>query len=98
MIVDRRTYDIRFGHHNRAVELVKAELAAAQEAGSLDTYRVYVSQFGHFSQVAVEFEFETMADQQAFWAGWQPKNPGFVDEWFDELNRGEIDISIWYLV
>jgi hypothetical protein len=96
MIVDRRTYNIKLGQAEEAVELIKAELVAAKEASHTYSYRVYVCQIGQWGQVAVEFEFDNLAQQEAFWSGWRPKNPEFIKDWFG-LNQGEIQIAIWDL-
>ena len=97
MIVDRRTYNIKLGQAAKAVELLTAELVAAKEAGHSYGYRVYVCQIGQWGQVAVEFEFENLAQQETFWSGWGAKNPDFIKDWFG-LNQGEIQIAIWDLV
>ena len=97
MIVDRRTWDIAFGQADKAIELLKAEIEAAQKAGQIGSYRMYVSRIGQWGQVAVEYEFETLAEQEAFWAAWRPKHPSFIKEWF-ALNRGNIQIEIWDMV
>ena len=47
--------------------------------------------------MAIEWEFENLAAQETFWAGWRPKNPAFSKESFG-LNRGEIQIEVWDLV
>ena len=97
MIVDRRTYNIEYGRHQEALELLKAEFAAIREGGYAHPYRIYVSRIGQFSQVAVEWEFENLAEQETFWAGWRPRGPVFLKDWFG-LQRGEIRIEAWDLV
>jgi hypothetical protein len=97
MIVDRRTWNIKLGHHQEAVDLVKAEFAALKERGACPPFRIYVSRIGQWGQIAAEYEFENLAAQEKFWAEWRPSNPKFIEEWFG-LNRGEIQIEVWDLV
>jgi hypothetical protein len=35
-------------------------------------YRLYVSRVGRGGQVAMELEFDTLAEQETWWAGWRP--------------------------
>jgi NIPSNAP len=97
MIIDRRTYNFEPGRHQEAVDLVKAEFAALVGRDNETPYRITVSRFGRFSQVAIEWEFENLAAQEMYWAGWQPSTPEFLGTWFG-LSQGEIQIEIWDLV
>jgi len=97
MIVDRRTYNIEYGRYPEAIELLKGEVAAFKDTGYAHAYRIYVSRIGLFSQVALEIEFENLAEQESFWAGWRPTSPEFVKNWFG-LQRGELRIEAWDLV
>jgi hypothetical protein len=94
MIVNRRTYNIKFGAMEGALELLKLEGTAARTRGYTDPYRVYVSNIGQFSQIALEWEFETLAALEEFWTSWRPANPEFLEKWFG-LQRGEIEIEVW---
>ena len=97
MIVDRRTYNIKLGHMQEAIELLKFEINAVIEQGISLPYRIHISRFGRFDQLATEYEFENLAAQEKFWTEWQPKNPEFIDKWFG-LMQGEIQLEIWDLV
>jgi hypothetical protein len=97
MIVDRRTYNIEHGRLQKALKLLKAEFAAIKEGSYAHPYRIYVSRIGQFSQVAVEWEFENLAEQGAFWTEWRPTSPEFMKNWFG-LQWGEIRIEAWDLM
>jgi hypothetical protein len=57
MIVNRRTFNMRQGRTQEAIELVAKETAAERErSGYSGTVRIYTPNLGRFSQLAVEFE------------------------------------------
>ena len=97
MIVNRRTYNIKFGAMEEALELVKPEFAAVRTRGYTHPYRIYVSNIGQFSQIALEWEFQTLAELDEFWTSWRPENPDFPEKWYG-LQRAEIEIEVWDLV
>jgi hypothetical protein len=80
-----------------ALELVKPEFAAIRTRGYAHPYRIYVSNIGHDSQIALEWEFQTLAEFEEFWSSWQPEDPEFVEKWYG-LQRGDIGVEVWGLV
>jgi hypothetical protein len=97
MIVERSTHNIKFGHMQETIELLKVEINATIERGISIPYRIYVSRFGRFAQLVTEYEFEDLAAMEKFWTEWRPKNPEFIDKWFG-LMQGEGQREIWDLV
>jgi hypothetical protein len=97
MIVDRRTYNIKLGQQDQAIQLLQAEMAALAADNAAPPYRIYLSHTGRFGQLAVEWEFGTPAERETFWTNWRPQAPSFVEHWYG-LNQGEIQIDVWDLV
>lgn len=63
IIVDRRTYDVKLGLSEEAVTMLTAETVAEMAClGVSRPFRIYVSRTGKYSQVAVEWEYENLAD------------------------------------
>ena len=85
MIVERNTWKAKPGHVEDLMALVKSE--ASKEGMS---YRVYTGMTGPANTVVVEFEFESLAAYEAFWAKWRakPETPSFLVKW-GELDENE---------
>ena len=52
--------------------------------------RVYTSNYGPTGVLAAEWEFESVAACQKFWADWyaKPETPAFVEKWLGLLEPG----------
>jgi putative lipoic acid-binding regulatory protein len=65
MIVNRRTFNVKQGCEQELVALVLEEIVATSEDGSYTgTTRVYRSSIGTFNQLAVEWEYEDLAEYE----------------------------------
>jgi hypothetical protein len=62
-VVNRRTFTAARGKQDEAVELLKG---AAKSTGV--RFRIYRSYYGRFDEIAVELEFDSVADLEAMWA------------------------------
>jgi hypothetical protein len=61
-------------------------------------YRIYTPEIGPFEVLVVEWEFESMEEQQRSWAEWaaRPDTPAFFEKWFKLFERGG-GTEIWKL-
>jgi hypothetical protein len=99
MIVNRRTFNVRAGHMEEAVALMLEEIAAEWErSGHSRPVRLYTSRMGTFDQMAVEFEYENLAEYEQFWTQWgaRPTTGPFMQKWL-ELSNGGGSNEIWAL-
>ena len=67
MIVGRVSARVKFGRMEEAVALVKAEW---QRYPLPHATRIYTSNLGPTDTLVLEFEFESMAEYEKFFAGW----------------------------
>jgi hypothetical protein len=82
-----------------AVALVLEEVAAESERGGMSgPVRVYTSSIGTFDQMAVEWEYEDLAEYEKRWAEWgaRPTTTAFIQKWL-ELTKGGGSNEIWDL-
>jgi hypothetical protein len=94
MIVARNEFAIKPGFTEQAMALLK------EEAVRLDTpVRIYVDLADPTFTVAVEMEFESMAEQERFSAEWvaTPEFAAFFEKWCGFL-RGPGCREFWELV
>ena len=97
MIVNRRTFNIKSGHMEDAVQLLKQEDAAERERGGYSgPIRIYVSETGQFDRLAVEWEYENLAMYKQGWAEWgaRPTTPAFMEKWLTLTAEGGTN-EIW---
>jgi hypothetical protein len=97
MIVDRRTYNIKLGQQDQAIQLLQAEMAGLTADNAAPPYRIYLSHTGRFGQIAVEWDFGSPAERETFWRDWRPHASSFIKQWY-EINQGDIQIQVWELV
>ena len=85
MIVQRATWKAKPGHVEDLIALLKSE--SSKEGMS---YRVYTTLSGSHETMVVEWEFESLAAQEAFWAkrSAKPETPSFMVKW-RELTENE---------
>jgi hypothetical protein len=95
VIVNRRTFIAKQGCVQGLLDVLKAEL---ETNPSPVPCRVYASSIARFDQVAVEWEFESLAAYEKFWADWfaRPETPAFMDSWYP-LNETGGKNEIWTL-
>ena len=71
MIVNRRTFNIKSGCMEDAVQLVQQETKAERERGGYSgPVRIYMSETGRFDRLAVEWEYENLAEYEQGWTEW----------------------------
>jgi hypothetical protein len=100
MIVTRHTFKIKGGRMQKAIELVVNEIAEERErSGYAGQTRVYASSIGKFNELAVEWEYESLAEHESFWGQWnaRPTTAAFFQEW-SEVAAGDGRAEIWTLV
>ena len=93
MIVNRRTWFVKLGQIAEAVELIKAE---SERTGS--TPRIYTPYIGTFNEMALEFEFESLAEYEKFWSEYSasPEAAAFSEKFSRLIERGNKN-EIWTL-
>jgi len=99
MIVNRRTFNVKQGRGEELVALVLGEIAAETERGGYTgATRVYTSSIGTFDQVAVEWEYEDLAEYEKGWAEWaaKPTTAAFMQKFLELTKEGGTN-EIWTL-
>lgn len=99
MIVNRRTFNVKVGCMEEAVALVLGEIAADSERGGYTgRIRVYTSSIGTFDQMAVEWEYQDLAEYEEMWAEWAalPTTAAFMQKWIELVKEGGTN-EIWDL-
>jgi hypothetical protein len=99
MIVNRRTFNLKPGCADKAVEMLAAESAAEEKrSGVSRTVRIYSYNIGQFNQVAFEVEYKDLAEYDQFWAEWaaRPTSAEWLKKWI-ELEASAGINEIWTL-
>ncbi len=99
MIVNRRTFNVKVGCMEEAVALVLGEIAADSERGGYTgRIRVYTSSIGTFDQMAVEWEYQDLAEYENRWAEWgaQQTTPALMQKFLELTKEGGTN-EIWTL-
>ena len=96
MIVHRMTLYIKPGRGNEASELALRE---NKRRGWHRAVRFYASKIGRFETLAMESEFESLAEYEQFWnAYWAtPEAAAFAKKWHELEETGSTD-ELWELV
>ena len=96
MIAQRFTYRIKPGAADRVIEMIHGEETRSERQG---TMRVYQCTFGPGDTIAMELDFEDMAELQAFWQSWfaRPTTPAFFEEW-NQIVKHTVSNEVWDLV
>jgi hypothetical protein len=92
-IVNRRTFTAARGKNQEAIDLLRE---GAKDSGT--RYRILSSSYGRFDEIALEVEFETMAQMEQFWAEFDAA-PGSMDllaRWNDLTEPGGLN-EVWVL-
>lgn len=92
-VVNRRTFIAAKGHFEEAAALLHQ---GAQ--GSPFPTRVYRSQYGPFDMVALEVEFDNLAQMDAAWREWEaaPAMQELLAKWFTVTVPGGAN-EVWLL-
>lgn len=96
MLVNRRTFNVKMGHMDEVVALIKAEIE--QFTSYTRASRIYTPETGSFDVVAVEWEYENLEEYERLWAEWgaTPEAAAFTEKWYDLTERGGTN-EIWHL-
>jgi hypothetical protein len=96
MIVQRVTFKVKLGCMDKLVELFKAQVATWDKPIN---WRAYTIRFGESDRVAIEFEYENLAEfdkvETAMWA--KPEAAKFYKKTLELIETGGT-IEIWNLV
>ena len=94
MIVQRLTFRAKSGQRAAAAELARAE---RERVGG--THRIYLSYLGRYDTIAMDFDFEDLAEMEAFWSEWfdTPESAAFLKEWNGLLEADRTN-EIWTLI
>jgi hypothetical protein len=105
MIVERQVLITKLGKMNEVLEIVKAEQERVQQAYSVSdsvsagASRNYVPYIGPFNQIVLEYEWNDMAEREAFWSAWEasPEAKAIRKKWEQLLEPGG-GVELWRLV
>ncbi len=94
MIVQRLTFRAKSGQRAAAAELARAE---RERVGG--THRIYLSYLGRYDTIAMDFDFEDLAEMESFWSEWfaTPEAAAFLKEWNGLLEADRTN-EIWTLI
>ena len=97
MILDRRTFTAEKGRRRDAVAMAK-EVAELFTSKFGVTYRIYTTNIGPFDAVAVEGEFESLAEYDRLWTEFLalPELAPLMDKWNEVTETGGTH-EIWEL-
>lgn len=96
MYINRRTFSVKMGCMDSAVELLKAEEANVQPMVESLQPVLMTSIFGTFDKLVWEGRFESMADYEKFWADWVelPTSQKFFETWVTLTEPGGLN-ELW---
>ncbi len=96
MLINRRTFNVKRGHTDEVVALLKA---AVEQSGNTRAFRIYTPETGSFEIVAVELEYESLEEYGRLWAEWSatPEAAVFLGEKWYDLTEGGYTNEIWWL-
>ena len=79
--------------------MAAAELVRAERERTGGTHRIYLSYLGRYDTIAMDFEFEGLAEMEAFWSEWfaTPESAAFLKKWNDLLAADRTN-EVWILV
>ena len=96
MLINRRTSNVKRGHADEVVALLKA---GTELSGNTRAFRIYIPETGSFDIVAVEWEYESLEEYGRLWAEWNatPEAAAFMEEKWCDLTEGGYTNEIWWL-
>lgn len=91
-VVNRRTFIIKRGHLQEAVELLK------REASDEIVHRIYVSHYGPFDNVVLDVEFNSVTEMEQIWTNWfaSESAQAFGERWAAITETGGSN-EVWFL-
>lgn len=96
MIVDRRVFYLKFADADRAIRMAVEELNRMKWDRPS---RLHRAKTGRFATLALEMEFESLAEYEKFWADWDasPESSAFQEKWND-VNETGGSHELWQIV
>ena len=96
MLVNRRTFLVKRGHIDEAVELLKT---GADHLEAVPTFRVYGGYISPFDTVVLELEFENLTEYERFWTEWAdaPESEVVLEKWLQITESGGTN-EVWQLL
>ena len=87
MIVEKRTYRVKYANQDAVVEMIKEGHAVLDHPL---TFRIYLPDLAPWGVVVHEIEFKDLAERQKFWEAWfaSEKGRAFVQRWFELVEDG----------
>ncbi|MFC2077613.1 NIPSNAP family protein [Candidatus Bipolaricaulota bacterium] len=97
MLINRRTFNVKRGHTDEVVALLKAE--AERSIRYTHAFRIYTPETGSSEIVAVELEYESLEEYGRLWAEWSatPEAGEFSGEKWYNLTEGGYTNELWWL-
>jgi len=91
-IVNRRTFVAGRGHMDEMIEMINA----IRDPELVD--RLYRPHYAPFDVVAIELEFDSMAEMEAFWGEWEKSEEAatFMKRWIEITEPGG-ENQVWIL-
>ena len=95
MIVNRRTFTVKWGRVEEAVALAKT---GGERVSPPHALRLYTNNIGPFSTIAIEVEFKNLEEYERWWAEWfaSPENIALNGNLLALLEAGGTN-EIWNL-
>ena len=96
MLINRKTFNVKRGHTDEVVALLKAETELSSYTRA---FRIYTPETGSVERVAAEWEYESLEEYGRFWDEWSatPEAAAFRDEKWYNLTEGGYTNEIWWL-
>ncbi len=96
MIINRRIYHNVPGKFRDMLALAKEIRALTKEHFDKDI-RIVTPMFGPFATLALEFDYEDVADMEKFGEGWYPllEERGLIVKWFELVQSGTNEL--WHI-
>jgi hypothetical protein len=92
-IINRRTFVAERGKFQEAIDLLRGATKGARHK-----YRICSSYYGAFDAIALEVEFESLAQMEEAWAevNAQPEMAEFLNKWYAATQPGGSN-EVWIL-
>jgi hypothetical protein len=99
MLINRRSFNIKSGGMDTAIQLIKdvtKDLTAASTNTKVRDVRLSTAFFGAFDVLVMEVEFETLAAYESYWneAFGHPLMAAFFEKW-NTLTTGGGSNELW---
>ncbi|HMO58567.1 MAG TPA: hypothetical protein PKA05_16210 [Roseiflexaceae bacterium] len=100
MLADRRTFLVKKGHWNAAIQLLR-ELKQQAIATGAPPIRAYSSLIGPFDTIAYEFEVDNLATWERELDRWMNEQSAWLVPWFErwtEATEPGGALEIWSVI